>query len=421
MNDVTLASLTLPGGPRLAVATLPRSLCAAFGVFVAAGSRDDPADRQGLAHFTEHMLFKGTARRTARDLSIDVEGAGANLNACTSEDQTAYEARGEAHTLPLLADVICDMAWHSAFAPAEIALERAVIRDEITMYRESPADHVGDLLAQALWPDHPLGHPISGSHESVKGITRDDFLAFTARHYRCSDLILAAAGPFPADQVADLLIPLLDGIPFCQPSTRQPDPPSAAPAQLVESRATDQLQLALGFRTPGRLAPQRHALRLLSLLLGEMAGSRLFQELREKRGLCYSITSDLALFRETGSLEILTAMDPADRSEALARIGQELTDLAQNGPAADELARAKRYALGQATLAFEATASHLAWAAETLLHHGRVIDPVEIRREIEAVTAEDVHAAAAALDLAHPAMAEIRPRPARNRTPRAAR
>ena len=410
MTDVAFASLPLPSGPRLAVATLPTSRCAAFGIFIPAGSRDDPAQLQGLAHFTEHMLFKGTSRRSARDISFEIEGAGANLNAATSEDQTAYEARGEAHSLPLLADVLCDMAWHSAFAAPEIELEREVIQDEITMYRESPADHVGDLLAQALWPKHPLGHPISGDRASVNRIGRDDFRAFVERHHLRSDLVIAVAGPFEANAVADTLAPLLGRIPFRPPADPASQPILDPPAQLVESRTTDQTQLAIGFRVPGRTAPQRHALRLLSLLLGEMAGSRLFQELREKRGLCYSIHSDLALFREAGSLEILTGLDPADRDEAFDRIMAELDELARNGPSADELARAKRYALGQATLAFEATATHLAWAAEGLLHHGHIEHPDAARHEIEAVTAEDVHAVAAALDLSRPALAEIQPR-----------
>lgn len=400
----------LPGGPRLAVSSLPRSRCAAFGLYLPVGSRDDPAGRPGLAHFTEHMLFKGTSRRSARDLAIEIEGAGANLNACTSEDLTCYEARGEARSLPLLAEILCDMAWHSAFAPAEIKLEREVICEEITMYRESPAEHIGDLLAQALWPDHPLGHPIAGTRAAVRRTGRDDFLSFTGRHHRRRDLVLAAAGPFEPDAVAAMLEPWLAGVAFQDPPACQPVAPPGPPACLAESRATDQLQLALGFRTPGRLSPQRHALRLFSLLLGEMSGSRLFQELREKRGLCYSITSDLALFEETGSLEIITGLDPANRAEALDQITGQLADLATRGPSPAELERAKRFALGQATLAFEATSSHLGWSAESLLHHGRIVHPDQARAEIEAVTVDDVHQVAAAFDPARAARAEIRPK-----------
>lgn len=420
MKDAGYSLLTLPGGPRIALATLPRSRCAAFGVFVPAGSRDDPASRRGLAHFTEHMLFKGTARRSARDISIETEGAGANLNACTSEDLTCYEARGEAGTLPLLVDVLCDMVWHSSFAPGHLKLERDVILDEITMYRESPADHIGDLLAGALWPGHPLGHPVAGSRASVRAIRREDFLSFTACHHHRDDLVLGVAGPFSGEEVMTLLGGRLAGIRFAPAAAGGLAAAAAGPGRVIESRATDQLQLGVGFRTPGRLSPHRHALRLLSLLLGEMAGSRLFQELREKRGLCYSVASDLALFEEAGSLEILTGLDPSDRDEALARIENELADLEANGPTPGELERAKRYAIGQATLAFEATASHLAWAAESVLHHGRVIHPDEARAEIESVGVAEVRAALATLDFSRPARAEIRPKRASRAAPKRA-
>ena len=181
----------IPNGPRLAVATVADSECAALSIYIPAGSRDESNLPAGLAHFVEHMVFKGTERRSARELSFEIEDGGGQLNACTSEDQTVYEGRGEADLMPLLADVLADMVWHATFPESEINLEREVIGEEITMYKESPADHIGDLISGALWGDHPLGNAISGSVESVAKIDRATLLAFRDRHHSRSRLLMA--------------------------------------------------------------------------------------------------------------------------------------------------------------------------------------------------------------------------------------
>ena len=172
MNPARYESLVLPSGFRLAVATLPESECAAFSVHVAAGSRDDLPGLAGTAHFVEHMVFKGTQRRDARAISLEAEDAGGSLNACTTEDQVVYEARGDADALPLLADITADIVWHAAFPEREIPLEREVIAEEIVMYRESPGDHIGDLISLALWSPHPLGESVSGSEDSIARIQK---------------------------------------------------------------------------------------------------------------------------------------------------------------------------------------------------------------------------------------------------------
>ena len=182
------------------MATVVDSECAALTIHVPAGSRDESGLPAGLAHFVEHMVFKGTERRSARDLSFEIENAGGQINACTSEDQTIYEGRGEAEMLPILAEVLSDMVWHATFPESEIQLEREVIGEEITMYRESPADHIGDLISTALWGDHPLGHPISGSLESIARIDRQSLLEFRDRHHFRKDLVIAAAGPFTLER-----------------------------------------------------------------------------------------------------------------------------------------------------------------------------------------------------------------------------
>jgi len=410
MSQATYEWCQIPNGPRLAVATVADSECAALSIHVPAGSRDEANLPAGLAHFLEHMVFKGTARRSARELSFEIENAGGQINACTSEDQTVYEGCGEAEMLPVLAEVLSDMVWHATFPAPEILLEREVIGEEITMYRESPADHIGDLISRALWGAHPLGNPISGSLESIAQIDRQALLDFRDRHHFRSELVIAAAGPFTLAAVRDLLMPHLPpafhaGHPAAPFDRSQP-----GNSQVTDRRETDQLQLALAWHTPGRHAPSRHALRLLSMMLGETASSRLFLELREERGLCYQIGSDVTLFDDTGAFEINAGLDPDAREEALACIHREIHDLVSHGPQPGEVVRAQRLMIAQSKLGFEATAAHASWAGEGVLDFGRIVPLDEWRHAVLAVTAADVQAVARAIFLNQsPASAEIGP------------
>ena len=398
----------IPNGPRIAVATLPDSECAALSIYIPAGSRDEAGLPAGVAHFVEHMVFKGTAKRTAKEISLEIENAGGQLNASTSEDQTIYEGRGEADLMPVLVDVLSDMVWHATFPEHEIDLEREVIGEEITMYRESPSDHIGDLISSALWGDHPLGNAISGSIESIHDIDRKTLLDFRDRHHFRDDLVIAASGPFTADQIVELVIPHLP--PNFHPAT-PPLPFDAETAPLrkiTDLRESDQLQLSLAWHTPGKRSESRHALRLLSMMLGEISSSRLFLELREDRGLCYQIGSDVTLFEETGAFEINAGLDPESREEALECIDREIADLMESGPRPGELDRAKRLAISQSKLAFESTGSHAAWAGEGLLDFDEIPSPASWREKVLAVTDDEVRDIARKIFLdREPAIAEI--------------
>ena len=408
MSKATYEWRQIPNGPRLAVAFVPDSECAALSIYIPAGSRDESGFPTGLAHFLEHMVFKGTARRTARDISFEIENAGGQLNACTSEDQTVYEGRGEADLMPVLIDVLSDMVWHATFPETEIALEREVIGEEITMYKESPADHIGDMISSALWPEHPLGNPISGSLESIAGINRNHMLDFRNLHHFRNDLVIAAAGPFTHEEVVAMIQPHLPGAFHAAPQGVSFERADSTSRTVTDERETDQLQLALAWHTPGRHSDSRHALRLLSMMLGETASSRLFLELREERGLCYQISSDVAFFEETGAFEISAGLDPESRDEALSCIQREIDDLVANGPHPGELDRAKRLTIAQSKLAFESTGAHAAWAGEGVLDFGLVPSPAEWRARIMAVTEADVWASAREVFLNQiPAMAEI--------------
>ncbi len=398
----------IPGGPRLAVANVPDSECAALSIYIPAGSRDEHELPAGLAHFVEHMVFKGTARRSAKDISFEIESGGGQLNACTSEDQTVYEGRGEADLMPVLVDVLADMVWHATFPKHEIVLEREVIGEEITMYRESPSDHIGDLISGALWGGHPLGNPISGSIESIHAINRKTLVGFRDRHHFRDDLIIAAAGPFTVDDVMEMLAPHLPEKFHAATPPLPFDAETAPLRKITDLRESDQLQLSLAWHTPGKRSESRHALRLLSMMLGEISSSRLFLELREDRGLCYQIGSDVTLFEETGAFEINAGLDPESREEALECIHREIADLVKNGPRAGELDRAKRLTISQSKLAFESTAAHAAWAGEGLLDFDEIPSPASWREKVLAVTDADIREIAREVFLdREPSMAEI--------------
>lgn len=403
----TYSTHDLPGGPRLAHAHLPESECAALSIYIPVGSRDETGNiPAGLAHFSEHMAFKGTETRSAKELTLAIESGGGQANACTSEDHTVYEAQGEAELMPVLVEVLADMVWHSNFPENEIDLERDVIGEEITMIRESPSDHIGDLLAMAAWPQHPLGQSISGSLESIERITRSSLKNFAKEHHFRNDIVIATAGPMSAGEIMETLIPLLPKK-FSKPPLRLGYTPSPS-REIVETRPTDQLQLALAWHTPGRHAEERHALRLLSLILGESSSSRLFTELREERGLCYQIGSETSLFHETGALQVIAGLDPDSREESLETIFRETADLAQNGPRAGELERAKRLAISQSKQAFESTAAHAAWVGEGLLFFNHIPSPQEARENLLAVTEEQIQSIAEQIFTKQPAIAEIR-------------
>jgi len=386
MNSTDYQWRELATGQRLAVATLPGAECSAVSIHIPAGSRDENGFPCGIAHFLEHMCFKGTEKLDARALSLRIESDGGQINACTSEDQTVYDGRGDADLMPLLCETLCDMVWRSTLPEKEVALERDVIGEEITMVRENPSDHISDMLSAAMWPGHPLGHPISGTLDSIAKVDRDALAGFRDAHHFRRDVVIAAAGNYTLDEVAAVL----DGL---VPEGRDPalvrqlfEPQANPPVHLRETRDTDQLQLALAWRTPGRHSEERHALRLLSLLLGETASSRLFLDLREDRGLCYQISSDVTLFDEIGAFEIHAGLDPESREEAMECIFKQLFDISSTGLKQGELDRAKRLAITQGKLSLETTASHACWVGESLLDFGRIPSVEEWQQKILSVS-----------------------------------
>jgi predicted Zn-dependent peptidase len=403
----------LPNGLRVATAEMPHMASVCIGLWAGVGSRHESARLNGAAHFLEHLLFKGTRRRTARRISGEVEALGGYLDAFTSEDHTCYFAKAEATRLPALADVLADLYQHSRMPPIEVERERGVIREEIMMYRDQPAQVAEELLAAAMWPAHPLGRPLAGTEKSLAALRREDLLAFWRTGYHGRSSVLTVAGKIRHEDVLTQVAPLLASLPAGRQRPfarwqagadrkntvrrrRANQDAAAGPRVVVDCRDCEQVQLALGFVAPGRHDANRFATRVLSALLGEKMDSRLFQSLRERRGLCYSVQSDLATFAETGLLSISAGLEAGHVPGALRLIRQELDRLCAEPVGARELRETRDYLVGQHRLGLESTTNQMMWLGESVLGHGRVIDPEEVTRLLGGVDAAAVQAAACA-------------------------
>ncbi len=370
---------------------MPHLASVAVGLWVDTGGRHESARENGAAHFIEHMLFKGTRRRSAARISQDVEGIGGYLNAFTDEEHTCFYSRAVASRLPELLDVLFDMFLDSRFAPTEIAKERDVILEEQAMYRDQPAELVHDLLNQAQFPRHPLGRPVIGSARSVRGLQRKDLLGFLERRYVTGSTVIAAAGNLSHEALVKQVQPWLRRFrhgahPIAEPAPAIPDKPRC----LLHSKKTEQTHIALGFRTASRQDERRFALRLLNVLLGENMSSRLFQTIREEHGLAYNIQSTGTAWSDCGDLVISAGLDDAQLEKTLKLVFKEVRRLVERAPGKAELARARDYALGQSDLSLEGSEPMMMWLGEQVLGFGRVVPPEETRARIAAVQPSDI-------------------------------
>ena len=393
---------TLSNGVRVATAEMPHMTSVCVGLWAGVGGRHESARLNGAAHFLEHLLFKGTRRRSARRLSGEGEGLGGYLDAFTAEDHTCYFAKAEAGRLEQVSDVLIDLYLYSRLPAAEVERERGVIREEILMYQDQPAQVAEELLAAALWPSHPLGRPLAGTLETVASLRRDELIDFWRAGYHARSTVLAIAGRVEHAQVLAKVAPALaempgGRLPRCTPwQSKDRRRKASTPRVVVEKRDTEQVQIVLGFLAPGRRDTGRFAVRLLSTLLGEKMDSRLFQSLRERRGLCYSVQSETATLAETGLLSISVGLDAKHLRAALGLIRRELDRLCAQPVSARELKAARDYLIGQHRLSLESTTSQMMWLGESLLGYGRVMSPTVTEAAFLAVTAADLQAAAQA-------------------------
>jgi predicted Zn-dependent peptidase len=385
----------LPNGLAIVTARAPQMASISLGLWVGSGGRHEPAAWNGAAHFLEHMLFKGTGRRSPREISQAVEGIGGYLDAFTSEEHTCFYAKALSDHLPRLLDVLMDMLLHPRLASRDINLEREVIKEEVALAFDDPQQHVQELINETFWPDHPLGRPLAGTPQSLDRLRRPQLVRFKRRHYVASNLVIAAAGDLCHDEVARAAGRYARRLPAGSPPDFEPlVSTQAAPRLRLSTRNISQAQMMLGFRTCSRHDERRFGLRLLNAVLGENMSSRLFQELREDRGLAYHVQSTVSFFHDAGTLDISVGLDPENLPRVLRLILRLLRRLADHPLDRAELGRARDYALGQMALSLENTENQMTLLGEQWLGFGRLISVERIRRRLAAVTASELQRAA---------------------------
>ena len=388
MSDYRLT--TLPNGVRIASVEMPHMQSISAGIWTGVGARFESRALNGISHFIEHLMFKGTKKRNAKQITEAVEGIGGYLNAFTSEDHTCFYAKAGARHLPVLADVLTDMVLNSQFAPGEIERERDVIREEIMMYRDQPSQHVHEMLSETIWPGHPLGRPLTGTVDSISSFKRPQFLKFVSQNYNGRSLVVTVAGRASHDEVVALFRQALGRVkPGVAPRFMRARDCDGRKVSLV-TQETEQTHLAMGFHSFGRTDERRFALKLLSVILGENMSSRLFQKLREQQGFCYSVQSGMVTLADTGLINISAGLDPSKLQKALRAIFGELEKIRLKKPGLQELQRAKDYTIGQTLMGLESTSNQMIWMGESLLGYRKVLDPAEIEMKMMKVTPEAV-------------------------------
>ena len=417
----------LPGGIRVVTEAMPLVRSVSIGIWVGVGSRDESAELAGASHYLEHLLFKGTPRRSALEISASIEAVGGDINAFTTKEYTCYYARTLDADLPLAVDVLTDVVSAALLREADVESEREVILEEIAMTEDDPGDLVHEEFSLAMWGETPLGRPIAGSVESVTALTRGQVTEHYRRHYAGPNLVVAAAGNLRHEQVVELVLRgferAADGSahlsldPALAPRTSRaeqdaaagPAPRLLAPATRLLGKKTEQAHLVLG--TPGvhRLDDRRWALGVLAAVLGGGMSSRLFQEVREKRGLAYSVYSFATQFTDSGAFGVYAACQPKKLREVLSVCRAEIERATAEGITEDELALGIGQLRGGTVLGLEDTGSRMSRIGKSELVYGQHLSVDAVLDRIAAVTLDEVKQVATELLATAPATAVVGP------------
>jgi predicted Zn-dependent peptidase len=377
---------------RVTTHEMPSMESVALGLWVGIGGRHEEKQLNGISHFLEHILFKGTSRRSAIQISEAIEGVGGSLNGFTSEEYTCYIAKVPHAHLRLASDVLFDMYLHPAIREEDVQKEKTVIKEEINLYRDTPQHHVLDLFNEVMWTDQPLGRPLVGTATTISALSRESLRGYQRRYYTLRNAVLAAAGRL---RHGELLEAVGGSLPKRSGASRGPRCISAADAQrspglLLHQKDTEQTHICVGVRGYHREHPDRYALQLLSIAMGENMSSRLFQRIREKHGLAYAIHSSVARYKDTGFFSIYAGVESSKFVKAISLIMKELAMLRKTGLRKIELARGKEYWIGQLSMELEKTTPQMVHIGESLICSGRILTMDEILSKIMCVSLEDV-------------------------------
>jgi predicted Zn-dependent peptidase len=390
----------LEGGLRVVTEEVPGVRSAAFGIWVGVGSRDEGPAEHGASHFLEHLLFKGTRTRSALDIAVAVDAVGGDLNAFTSREHTCYYAHVLGEDLPMAVELVCDVVTDAVIAEPDVEAERGVILEEIAMRDDDPSDLVGDLFGEALFGSTPLGRPVIGDVARIETLTRDRIAGYYQRRYKPQTMVVAVAG---AVEHADVVRRVRAAFGSRLDPAAAPLPPRAGsrPGRTpvhritVTDRPTEQANLILGGTGLARGDDRRFALGVLNNALGGGMSSRLFQEIREKRGLAYSVYSFTAQHAGAGQFGVSVGCHPAKVPEVLSLVREQLADVAEHGVTDAEVVRGKGQSRGGLVLGLEDMGSRMSRIGKGELAYGEVLTVDDVLARIDAVTPEDCRAVAA--------------------------
>jgi predicted Zn-dependent peptidase len=387
----------LPGGLRVITESMPGVRSATVGAWVGVGSRDEAPTLSGASHFLEHLLFKGTRNRSAMDISIALDAVGGEFNAFTAKEYTCFHARVLDEDLPLAVDVLGDMVTSSLLTAEDVEAEREVILDEIAMHDDDPDDVVHNLFAEKAWGATPLGRPIAGTVESIRSLTRAQITRYYRSRYRAENMVVAVAGNIDHASVVRMVRKAFGRANFLSDTTTRPAPvrrsektKRTAPGSIARSRQFEQVNVVLGVNGLVRTDDRRYALGVLNAVVGGGTSSRLFQEVREHRGLAYSVYSFASHYSDAGMFGVAVGCLPSKLDEVLGVVRDELAKVAHEGITVDELDRGKGQLRGGLVLGLEDSGSRMTRIAKAELLYDELPSLDEVVERIDAVTLEDV-------------------------------
>ena len=378
-----------PDGIRVVTERMPHVRSVAVGIWVDTGSRNEPDGRAGISHLIEHLVFKGTTSRTAEEIARATDSVGGQMDAFTAKEHTCFYVSVLDEHLPLAVDLLSDILLHPLFSAEDIEREKSVVLQEIKMVEDTPDDLIHDLFAARIWPNHPLGRPVLGSREAVQSFSRETILRHFSEQYCPEKIIIAVAGNVEHGRVVELFAERFNGS-LSRPTLYDAPPPVLTPVQDMIVKTLEQVHLVVGFPGLPRGAAERYALYVLNDVIGGGMSSRLFQEVRERRALVYTIYSGTQAYRDTGVLYISAATDAQNFPEVWRSILKEIRALKKDGISADELQRAKDHLKGSLMLSLESTSSRMNRLAKQELSFGAFFSLDEMLAEIDRVQEEDV-------------------------------
>ena len=381
---------TLANGVRVITEPMHHVRSVSVGIWIGSGSRRETPEDNGIAHFIEHMLFKGTATRSAEDIARSVDSLGGNLDAFTAKELVCYNTKVLDQHLPVAFDVLADLVLHPRFAPEDIQKEQGVVLEEIKMEADSPDYLVHEIFSSNFWKDHSLGRPILGTPQTVKGFNPDTLRRFYSSVYEPSNLVVTAAGNLTHETIEGLVREHFESMPPAAQAPADGQPSTHARISLRNKKELEQVHLCLGVPSYPLPHAQRFVCYVLNTLLGGGMSSRLFQNIRERQGLAYAVFSELSPYRDTGCLSIYAGTSIDSARKVVESITREFRQLKEELVSAEELRRAKDHLKGSLMLSLESTSSRMSNLARQEMYFGRFFTLDELVESIEAVSAEDV-------------------------------